>query len=101
MTRETADWMMRAGLVLGFVSFWFAAPEFIGQERLQKWEAELGKGLLKLPALGKAILTLAFGATCVYVYQWIINGQADIIWKGAEILAIAAATYVSFELLRP
>jgi hypothetical protein len=34
--RDLVDVFNRIALVLGFFSFWFAAPEFIGEERLRK-----------------------------------------------------------------
>jgi hypothetical protein len=40
---DLSDWLNRIGLILGFFSFWLAAPEFIGEERLRSWEKRLGK----------------------------------------------------------
>jgi len=37
----------RVGMVLGFVSFWLAAPEIIGEEKLRAWEASLVEKPLK------------------------------------------------------
>jgi hypothetical protein len=44
-----SEWLNRTGMLLGFLSFWFAAPEFIGEERLKAWEQALAAGLLRLP----------------------------------------------------
>jgi hypothetical protein len=49
MTQETADWINRIGMAIGFLSFWFAAPEFIGEERLKEWEDRLARILRALP----------------------------------------------------
>src|SRR5437762_914160 len=54
MTHETADWVNRIGMILGFLSFWFAAPEFIGEKRLQSWESALGRSLPKAAGLTEA-----------------------------------------------
>jgi hypothetical protein len=41
------------GVVLEFLSFWFAAPEILGEERLRALERGLEKGMKQLPnALG-------------------------------------------------
>ena len=40
-----ADWFNRAGLVLGYGSFFLAAPEIIGEERLKTLEDFLVRGL--------------------------------------------------------
>ena len=47
MTRELADNLNRVGLVLGFLSFWFAAPEFIGEQRLKIWERTIANLLAR------------------------------------------------------
>jgi hypothetical protein len=58
LPHETADWVNRVGMLLGFVAFWFAAPELIGEQRLLRWEhlAEQGvrlipKGFEKVPTI--------------------------------------------------
>ena len=33
-----APWLNRAGIILEFMSFWFAAPEILGAERLKEIE---------------------------------------------------------------
>ncbi len=32
------DWLHRVGMILNFLSFWFAAPELLGEDRMKKWE---------------------------------------------------------------
>jgi hypothetical protein len=44
LSPDTVALLNRAGLALGFVSFWFAAPEFIGEDRLRSWEQALASG---------------------------------------------------------
>jgi hypothetical protein len=48
LPHDWADVLNRIGLILGFASFWFAAPEFIGEQRLKEWEEGLGSGLRNL-----------------------------------------------------
>src|SRR5215470_3595367 len=58
MSRELCDWLNRAGLIIGFISFWFAAPELIGEPRLKAWEAALAAGLRLMPRALKITFTL-------------------------------------------
>jgi hypothetical protein len=58
LTHHMADVLNRIGLVLGFASFWFAAPEFIGEDRLRMWETTLASGLLKVPLLLQIAISL-------------------------------------------
>jgi hypothetical protein len=48
LSRGWVDNLNRLGLLFGFLSFWFAAPEFLGEERLRSWEQSLVSGLGKL-----------------------------------------------------
>ena len=80
ITHETADWLNRGGLILGFLAFWFAAPEFIGETRLKKWERALAKGLLKLPFWAKVVLGIVITCvTCLYIFRWMMYGLIDTI----------------------
>lgn len=63
MTRELADNLNRVGLILGFVSFWFAAPEFIGEPRLKSWETKMAKGLGTIGKLPEWPLTILIAFT--------------------------------------
>jgi hypothetical protein len=58
LSHQLADIFNRVGLVLGFVSFWLAAPELIGEERLKVWEKRLVSGLLKLPLVFNVVITV-------------------------------------------
>src|SRR5437016_3477192 len=106
MTHETADWVNRVGLTLGFLAFWFAAPEFIGETRLRKWEQALGKSLLKLPFIGKATMAITFTYIIgLYAYRWIASGRRGTlpVISPAQLttLGIVAGTALLFEYFRP
>jgi len=47
-------WVNRVGIVLEFLSFWFAAPEILGEGRLRALEQRVEQGIRVLPwvALG-------------------------------------------------
>jgi hypothetical protein len=66
LSHETVNILNRVGLSVGFVAFWFAAPEFIGETRLRAWEQDIAKALAgfnRLPQTVKAIcLALPFFA---------------------------------------
>jgi hypothetical protein len=103
MTRETADWLSRIGIILGFVSFWFVAPEFIGEARLKQWERALSRVILKLPFAAKAAMAIVFsGAALLYVYRFIITGRTDTISRTTLVtMGITSMTAIFFEVLRP
>ena len=42
-------WVNRVGIVLEFLSFWFAAPEILGEERLRALERRVVRGVILLP----------------------------------------------------
>jgi hypothetical protein len=65
------EWANRAGIILGFLSFWFAAPEFIGEERLKAWERSLERVL-------RGSIPLALGLTigCGVVFLAFVCGIA-------------------------
>lgn len=46
----------RIGMVLEFFSFWFAAPELLGEERLRRLRDSFGRGIKALPSLTAKIL---------------------------------------------
>ena len=51
-------WMNRVGIILNFISFWFAAPEILGEERLRKIEASFEK-------------VVKAGSTCLVVFLFV------------------------------
>ena len=77
MSHEAATWLNRIGLVLGFFSFWFAAPEFIGEARLKSWESSLSEYAMILPLLFKLFSPIAaFSIIVIYVYTIARLGMA-------------------------
>jgi len=44
-------WVSRVGILLEFLSFWFAAPEILGEERLKALERRAEWGISRLPYL--------------------------------------------------
>lgn len=60
MSRESAEFLNRIGLLLGFFSFWFVVPEFIPEQRLKSLEQAFAAGLLKLPWALQLLLHTAF-----------------------------------------
>jgi hypothetical protein len=73
LPHQLADILNRVGLALGFVSFWLAAPELIGEERLKAWEGRLATGLLKLPTMlniAIAIITVLLLGFFVWRLAW-------------------------------
>jgi hypothetical protein len=59
MDPVVANWLNRLGMLLGFVSFWLVAPEFIGEERLRRWEVMLEQGLRFFPTAFHVLLVLS------------------------------------------
>lgn len=39
------EWLNRIGIILNFLSFWFVAPDIIGEARLKAWERNLEKAI--------------------------------------------------------
>jgi hypothetical protein len=48
ITHAWAEWVNRIGLIVGFFSFWFAAPELIGEQRLKSWETAIAPSVQSL-----------------------------------------------------
>ena len=62
---QVGHWLERTSLVLGFFSFWFAAPELLGIERLKKMEKAI-EAILKLtPAIAALIGLVGVVASCI------------------------------------
>lgn len=77
MARELADWLNRIGMVLGFVSFWLVAPEFIGEGRLRSWEHSLAAGLLQMPKImRRTLLQMSIVSLGVYVVRYALAIRA-------------------------
>ena len=64
-------WINRLGIVLEFLSFWLAAPEILGEERLRGLERRLEEGLRMLPKVARvAVVVLAVGVAAIVVAKW-------------------------------
>ncbi len=76
-----SDSAERLGMVLEFLSFWFAAPEILGEERLKQAEATLEEWMRKAPDAVYGLLvslgTGAFPALIFIVYVRSVYASAD------------------------
>lgn len=81
-------WVNALGLTLQFISFWFAAPELLGEQTLKRMEAGLKKLIAKIPV----IVVLLF--CCGYGLTFGIMGMVRGIKAGKE--GIATHEYYSF-----
>jgi hypothetical protein len=84
MSHEMATWLNRIGIILGFFSFWFAAPEFIGEKRLKSWEESLAKLTGKIPILTAGffallgyMILLAAGTSVVFLIGYLSSSIPD------------------------
>jgi hypothetical protein len=76
LPHDWADALNRVGIVLGFASFWFAAPEFIGEQRLKEWEEGLGSGLRRLSiVLNAAFVFVTCGLIVFFFYSGVREGR--------------------------
>lgn len=50
-------WVNRLGIVLEFLSFWFAAPEILGEERLRALERRVEQATIWLSLIGRVVVT--------------------------------------------
>ena len=81
LTHGLADFFNRVGMVFGFLSFWFAAPEFIGEQRLKSWEDAIAASLATFRRLpdslqGAIVFTLIFvGPLYVLYFKYKIAGR--------------------------
>jgi hypothetical protein len=66
MSHETCLWLNRISIALAYCSFWFAAPEFIGQERLLLWQAHAKSFIgLMIACWGVVLAVLGFAIDVV------------------------------------
>ena len=69
MTSELVDWLNRLALVLGMLSFWFVAPELLGEARIRALEKSALRILPVIPwvvvlAISIGVLILDIGFIC-------------------------------------
>jgi hypothetical protein len=76
LTQETIVILNRTGQILGFLSFWFAAPEIIGENRLKSWSSLLEKGAFNIPILWALLyLLLLFYVLIDYLIHALTIGR--------------------------
>jgi len=78
---QVSLWVNRVGIVLEFLSFWFAAPEILGEERLRALEHRVERGIRVLP------LAMFFLAVVILPFLVVGGGVAAV--ASAAILALA------------
>ncbi len=80
-------WVNRVGIVLEFLSFWLAASEILGEERLRALErrVEVGARLLSTSKAAVAAATVVAGMSGVVLWKALPD------WKAALVAGIVAA----------
>jgi len=74
LTHRLADNLNRIGLVLGFFSFWLAAPEFIGEQRLKSWELVLAASIQRVPKAVQRVTGYALSfLTCGFLIGLVVS----------------------------
>lgn len=63
-------WINVLGMTLQFVSFWFAAPEILGEEKLKHYEEKLKHYISNLP-------TLLFGIPGIILIGTLLSSEND------------------------
>jgi hypothetical protein len=97
LSRTWVDNINRIALLLGFLSFWFAAPEFIGEERLKLWEHSLASGLRRVPlVMAYTLLGLCVIAFVILAVNAVGNGGVALsVWTVAGLfLSLVAVLLV-------
>ena len=95
MSHTTATHLNQIGIILGFFSFWFAAPEFIGEERLKSWEFALSKLFSRTPKIAEITfrLLLFLLLTAFYwVFAYILIQHPSFLhgWRMAASFVVAS-----------
>lgn len=103
VTHETAVWLNRAAIILGFVSFWFVAPEFVGEQRLKSWEQFLSKYLSRIPkalrlVFGICTAVVIIGYFVMAITRWSLPNVSNTVLM---IFAILSASVTVAPLLIP
>ena len=73
LDHEAVVVLNRVGLSIGFLSFWFAAPEFIGEERLGRWEQNVAKALWKFNRLPQTLKAICLVLPFFAVYSFLAS----------------------------
>lgn len=87
------EWINRLGLVFEFLSFWFAAPEILGEKRLRTLERRLERGLRALPRI-LLILLFSTAMVVVTVMFGLLWGWRMLLVVLAVLLAMAAVFWI-------
>ena len=109
MSHEFCDWMNRLGMIFGFLSFWFAAPEFIGEQRLMSWDTALSAILGALPRhtfvyqVIRALCALAvFGGATYFTLVWLPDLKPDWLFHMINFICLAFTfVFTSDDLATP
>ena len=85
-------WVNRVGIVLEFLSFWLAAPEILGEERLRALERRLERGIKQLP--GAVVTMQVVGALLAMMVIWMAMTRAVAAGLVAVVAKVVAAMIV-------
>ena len=64
-------WVNRVGIVLEFLSFWFAAPEILGEKRLRALERRVEREVRGLPSM--VGISMLAATVAVFVVVWVLE----------------------------
>ncbi len=101
MNPDLIHWLNRIGLIMGFISFWFAAPEILGEENLKKLSVTLGASfgcisflLFVIMLIGSLLVTVvllflifdSLDLDSEYLILFFLIGYLLVIWFFHELL---------------
>ena len=81
-------WVNRVGIMLEFLSFWLAAPEILGEERLRKLERRLEGGIRVLPLMASCV-AIVVTMVLMMAVVWLVGGVSSET-EATVVLAMAA-----------
>ncbi len=89
---DLLDWVNRTGMIFVFISFWFAAPEILGQSRLRTLEQNFKQILLFIQShVFHGIVFLVFP---IFFLQFML----DISTQGTSSLSVVKWTLISIAI---
>jgi len=83
------EWVNRVGIVLEFLSFWFAAPEILGEERLRKLERRVEKGVIVLP---EVLFVVGVAVMFLIIIPLTLNERIS--WSVATLMIVVVSVLV-------
>jgi len=97
-------WVNRVGIMLEFLSFWFAAPEILGEERLRELERRAESVIRALPVMmGVAVFMIALGLGPVVWLKWgvLMSAVSPLVlkWKDVFLASLCLISMVPWVLL--